>query len=99
MLYLTKNLAVRDYCLCEKIVNSNYLIKVVVPKNAVGVVIGKGGDMIKKIQMETGAKVQFRQLYAEVQGDQRSVFFENFSLLYTAVVQSVLTISNWLIFV
>ncbi len=30
-----------------------------VPRTAVGVVIGKGGDMIKKIQQETGARVQF----------------------------------------
>ncbi|XP_047001457.1 far upstream element-binding protein 1 isoform X7 [Schistocerca americana] len=33
---------------------------VAVPKAAVGVVIGKGGDMIKKIQNETGARVQFQ---------------------------------------
>ncbi|GFN90241.1 far upstream element-binding protein 3 [Plakobranchus ocellatus] len=31
-----------------------------VPRNGVGLVIGKGGDMIKKIQTETGAKVQFK---------------------------------------
>ena len=29
------------------------------PKIAVGVIIGKGGDMIKRIQGETGARVQF----------------------------------------
>ncbi|XP_047001451.1 far upstream element-binding protein 1 isoform X2 [Schistocerca americana] len=34
--------------------------EVAVPKAAVGVVIGKGGDMIKKIQNETGARVQFQ---------------------------------------
>ena len=31
------------------------------PRSAVGVVIGKNGDMIKKIQNETGARVQFQQ--------------------------------------
>ncbi|PAA69796.1 hypothetical protein BOX15_Mlig004678g1 [Macrostomum lignano] len=32
-----------------------------VPRRCVGVVIGKGGDMLRKINQETGAKVQFRQ--------------------------------------
>ena len=31
------------------------------PRQGVGIVIGKGGEMIKKIQSETGAKVQFKQ--------------------------------------
>ncbi|XP_077564134.1 P-element somatic inhibitor isoform X1 [Haemaphysalis longicornis] len=35
--------------------------EVLVPKQAVGVVIGKQGDMIKRIQQETGARVQFQQ--------------------------------------
>ena len=30
------------------------------PRPAVGLVIGKGGDMIKKIQQDTGARVQFK---------------------------------------
>ena len=30
------------------------------PRTAVGIVIGKNGDMIKKIQQESGAKVQFK---------------------------------------
>jgi len=30
-----------------------------VPQISVGLIIGKGGEMIKRIQMETGAKVQF----------------------------------------
>jgi len=30
-----------------------------VPRAAVGIVIGKGGEMIKKIQQETGAKVRY----------------------------------------
>ena len=29
------------------------------PRPAVGVIIGKGGDMIKKIQQDSGARVQF----------------------------------------
>lgn len=31
-----------------------------VPKAAVGVVIGKGGDMINQIQDETGTRIQFK---------------------------------------
>lgn len=42
-----------------------------VPKAAVGVVIGKGGDMIKKIQNETGCRVQFQQARDEGPGDRR----------------------------
>ena len=34
-------------------------MEIKVPRYAVGVVIGKGGEMIKKIQQETGARVQF----------------------------------------
>jgi hypothetical protein len=37
------------------------LLQVAVPRSAVGVVIGKNGEMIKKIQNETGARVQFQQ--------------------------------------
>lgn len=36
-------------------------IDIPVPRAAVGIVIGKGGEMIKKIQSETGCKVQFKQ--------------------------------------
>lgn len=46
-------------------------IEVSVPRPAVGLVIGKGGDMIKKIQSETGAKVQFHQAKEEGHGDRR----------------------------
>lgn len=42
-----------------------------VPRAAVGVVIGKGGDMIKKIQAETGARVQFQQAKEEGPGERR----------------------------
>lgn len=41
------------------------------PRAAVGVVIGKGGDMIKKIQAETGARVQFQQGREEGPGDRK----------------------------
>uniref|UniRef100_A0A6M2DRD4 Putative k-similarity type rna binding protein n=1 Tax=Xenopsylla cheopis TaxID=163159 RepID=A0A6M2DRD4_XENCH len=44
-------------------------IEVFVPKIAVGVVIGKGGDMIKKIQMDTGCRLQFQQNKHEGPGD------------------------------
>lgn len=42
-----------------------------VPRAAVGVVIGKGGDMIKKIQAESGAKVQFQQGREDGPGDRK----------------------------
>lgn len=45
--------------------------EVLVPRQAVGVVIGKGGDMIKKIQAETGARVQFQQAREEGPGERR----------------------------
>ncbi|GBP72540.1 Far upstream element-binding protein 1 [Eumeta japonica] len=45
--------------------------EVLVPKIAVGVVIGRGGDMIKKIQAETGCRVQFHQERDEGPGDKR----------------------------
>lgn len=52
----------------------NEQIELFVPKIAVGVVIGKGGDMIKKIQAETGCKLQFiQQSKNEEQGDRRCV--------------------------
>lgn len=35
-------------------------VQIPVPRTAVGIVIGKNGDMIKKIQQESGAKVQFK---------------------------------------
>lgn len=35
-------------------------LQIPVPRQAVGIVIGKGGEMIKKIQSETGARVQFK---------------------------------------
>jgi len=38
-----------------------------VPRAAVGIVIGKGGEMIKKIQQETGAKVCYSLLLIEKQ--------------------------------
>lgn len=47
-------------------------IEVVVPKAAVGVVIGKGGEMIKKIAADTGAKMQFIQ-GSDPNGDRRCV--------------------------
>ncbi|XP_066592587.1 far upstream element-binding protein 3 isoform X1 [Prorops nasuta] len=46
-------------------------VEVLVPRAAVGVVIGKGGDMIRKIQAETGAKVQFQQGREDGPGDRK----------------------------
>jgi len=34
--------------------------QVPVPRNLIGVIIGKSGDMIKKIQEESGCRVQFK---------------------------------------
>ncbi|KAM3961404.1 LOW QUALITY PROTEIN: P-element somatic inhibitor [Aphomia sociella] len=45
--------------------------EVPVPKIAVGVVIGRGGDMIKRIQAETGCRVQFHQERDDGPGDKR----------------------------
>lgn len=47
--------------------------EVFVPKTAVGVVIGKGGEMIKKIQAETGCKLQFIQGKGDGPGDRRCI--------------------------
>ncbi len=33
----------------------------IVPRSSVGLIIGKGGDMIRKLSMESGAKIQFKQ--------------------------------------
>lgn len=45
--------------------------EIFVPKIAVGVVIGKGGDMIRKIQAECGCKLQFIQGKNDEPGDRR----------------------------
>lgn len=36
-------------------------IEIAVPRSMIGIVIGKQGEMIKKIQLESGARIQFRQ--------------------------------------
>lgn len=48
-------------------------MEIFVPKLAVGVVIGKGGDMIKKIQNETGCRLQFLQTKNDGPGDRRCI--------------------------
>lgn len=48
-------------------------IEIFVPKNAVGVVIGKGGDMIRKIQAETGCRLQFLQTKNEGPSDRQCI--------------------------
>lgn len=35
-------------------------VKVPVPRFAVGIVIGRNGEMIKKIQNDTGVRIQFK---------------------------------------
>jgi far upstream element-binding protein len=34
--------------------------EVIVPRSSVGIIIGKGGDTIKRMAQETGAKIQFK---------------------------------------
>jgi len=53
--------------------NGGESTEVFVPKIAVGVVIGKGGDMIRKIQTECGCKLQFIQGKNDEMGDRRCV--------------------------
>lgn len=36
------------------------ILQVAVPRQSVGVVIGRNGDMIKKIQSDAGVKIQFK---------------------------------------
>uniref|UniRef100_U5EYN3 Putative psi n=1 Tax=Corethrella appendiculata TaxID=1370023 RepID=U5EYN3_9DIPT len=47
--------------------------EVFVPKSAVGVVIGKGGEMLKKIQGDSGCKLQFIQGRGDSHGDRRCI--------------------------
>lgn len=35
--------------------------EVIVPRSSVGVIIGKGGETIRKLSFESGAKIQFKQ--------------------------------------
>lgn len=53
--------------------NGGDQIEVFVPKAAVGVVIGKEGGMIKKIQADTGCKLQFLQTKGDGPGDRRCI--------------------------
>lgn len=61
--------------------------EVIVPRSSVGIIIGKGGDTIKRMAQETGAKIQFkpdgrrfvisnfvRNIHAH---PKNSIFFEN----------------------
>jgi far upstream element-binding protein len=34
--------------------------EVIVPRSSVGIIIGKGGETIKRLASETGAKIQFK---------------------------------------
>lgn len=76
-------------------------LNVFVPKSAVGVVIGKGGDMIKKIQNETGCKLQFLQGRNDEPGDRRCIIqgtqqqVEDGKSMIDELIESVL-VSLWL---
>lgn len=46
-------------------INSEWLsvylmLQIAVPRHSVGVVIGRSGEMIKKIQSDAGVKIQFK---------------------------------------
>lgn len=45
-------------CGCEN--DSLVLLQVPVPRFAVGIVIGRNGEMIKKIQNDAGVRIQFK---------------------------------------
>lgn len=50
---------------------ANSLFQVVVPRTSVGMIIGKGGETIKRLGMETGTKIQFKPdgtVYSSVAG-------------------------------
>lgn len=36
------------------------ILQIAVPRHSVGVVIGRSGEMIKKIQSDAGVKIQFK---------------------------------------
>lgn len=71
-------------------------LEVFVPKTAVGVVIGKGGEMIKKIQSESGCKLQFVQGNNDAPGDRRCIItgtkqqVEEAKLTIEELIESVL---------
>lgn len=45
----------------EIIWNSPRPLQVVVPRFAVGIIIGRNGEMIRKIQNDAGVRIQFKQ--------------------------------------
>lgn len=67
-----------------------------VPRQAVGVVIGKQGEMIKRIQQETGARVQFQVGKEDSTSDRVCMLTgspdqcQNASAFITELIQSVL---------
>lgn len=51
-------ICVAGICLLILVLSSG--VKVPVPRFAVGIVIGRNGEMIKKIQNDTGVRIQFK---------------------------------------
>lgn len=43
------------------ILKCSHSIQVVVPRFAVGIIIGRNGEMIRKIQNDAGVRIQFKQ--------------------------------------
>ena len=47
------------------------MLQVPVPRSLIGVIIGKGGDMIKKIQEQSGSRIQFKPEDEDIGGPTR----------------------------
>lgn len=45
---------------CEVLIRPPVILQIPVPRQSVGVVIGRNGEMIKKIQNDAGVKIQFK---------------------------------------
>lgn len=51
---------VRIHNIFNKFFQSCLILQIAVPRHSVGVVIGRNGEMIKKIQSDAGVKIQFK---------------------------------------
>lgn len=49
---------IKSLCWCH--IYSLFVFKVPIPRFAVGIVIGRNGEMIKKIQSDAGVRIQFK---------------------------------------
>lgn len=60
------------------------------PREIVGFVIGKGGETIKRIQAETGCKVQFTMRKLSLLSSALLILNGNFSAMNSSSVQIVM---------